>query len=198
MVSYREYVSHLLVHKHELFVKSLQTENSAMLRTALMYSLQRFRMLIGEENIPAVLMQALEQYKGCDTSVIQYAIIAAENVREFAQAKYSNFRVGSALLCSDSSIVVGTNVESSSYGLTICAERSALTSALSAGKTGIDVVVVCTDTVVPSSPCGACRQLLFDYAPESLVIMRNLNGDEQIVFTKHLLPFGFSDNQLMK
>ena len=84
MVSYREYVSHLLVHKHELFVKSLQTENSAMLRTALVYSLQRFRLLIGEENIPAVLMQTLEQNEGCDTSMIQDAIVAAENVRAFA------------------------------------------------------------------------------------------------------------------
>jgi cytidine deaminase len=114
------------------------------------------------------------------------------SIRGNAQARYSGFNVGSALLCSDGTIIGGINVESSSYGLTICAERSALVSALSQGYTDFVAIAVSANTQSPISPCGACRQLLLDYAPNAYCIMLNFDGSlEQWQDVRSLLPFGF-------
>jgi cytidine deaminase len=88
---------------------------------------------------------------------------------------YSHFRVGAALLCADGSVVTGTNVENRSFGLTICAERNALTAAVGAGKREFSMIAVATpDSDYPVSPCGACRQVLSEFmAPEADVIFGN-------------------------
>lgn len=121
----------------------------------------------------------------------QQLVNAARATLPLAQARYSNFRVGAALLCDDGSIITGINVECSSYGGTICAERSALVRALSEGKKGFTVIAVATETETPTMPCGLCRQLLHDYAPGLVVIAAGSNF--QIITTlRELLPSPFT------
>lgn len=121
----------------------------------------------------------------------QQLVESARGMLPLAQARYSNFRVGAALLCDDGSIVTGINVECSSYGGTICAERSALVRALSEGKKGFTAIAVATETETPTMPCGLCRQLLNDYAPGLVVIAAGTNS--QIIATlRELLPHAFT------
>ncbi len=90
---------------------------------------------------------------------------------------YSKFRVGAALLCTDGSVFVGANIENRSFGLTICAERSALVAAASAGKRAFSALAVHTpDTDSPVSPCGACRQVLSEFAPPEMPVVYG-NGE---------------------
>lgn len=102
---------------------------------------------------------------------------AALQARENACAPYSKFKVGAALKTVDGKIYTGCNVESASYGLTICAERVALTKALSEGERAFACILIVADTEKVCAPCGACRQLLMDYAPELKVIMTNLKEE---------------------
>lgn len=119
--------------------------------------------------------------------LIQAAVAAAPN----AYAPFSNFRVGAALLGDDGQIYPGVNVENSSYGLTICAERSAAVSAITAGAKKIAAVAV----VSPggAKPCGACRQFLYEFGPEMTVLLVDSdNPTESIeVSLEDLLPGGF-------
>ena len=90
----------------------------------------------------------------------------ANKAAVFAYAPYSNFRVGAALLCEDGSIVSGVNVENRSFGLTICAERNAITTGVTLGKTRFIALAISTpDSVEPVGPCGACRQVLSEFMP---------------------------------
>jgi cytidine deaminase len=90
----------------------------------------------------------------------------ARHAAEESYSPYSHFRVGAALLCKDGTVFVGTNVENRSYGLTNCAERSAVFSAVSAGKKGFEAIAVFTpDSAAAVAPCGACRQVLSEFAP---------------------------------
>ena len=116
----------------------------------------------------------------------------AAKARENASAKYSNFKVGAAIRTKSGKIYFGSNVESSSYGLSICAERVALFTALSNGEKEFDSIMIVSDSSTPTSPCGACRQVLFDYAPDINVIMSNLKKDETIENIKNLLIKPFS------
>lgn len=120
---------------------------------------------------------------------------AAVKARRFAQAKYSGFSVGAAILTTGGDIFSGCNVESSSFGLTICAERVALAKALSEGYTDFKAIAIATKDGLFCPPCGACRQLLFDYAPELTVILTN-GAEIQMMNLKDLLPNAFDDSQL--
>ncbi|MCX7787037.1 MAG: cytidine deaminase [Spirochaetes bacterium] len=99
-------------------------------------------------------------------------IEAARKAAELAYAPYSHFRVGAALLCKDGSIVTGINIENRSFGLTVCAERVAIFSALSQGKQKFTALaIVCLDADYPVSPCGACRQVISEFVPKDFPIV---------------------------
>ncbi|NOR45602.1 MAG: cytidine deaminase [Candidatus Delongbacteria bacterium] len=116
----------------------------------------------------------------------------ATKARENASAKYSKFKVGAAIRTKNGNIYSGSNVESSSYGLSICAERVALFTALTNGEKEFDSILIVSNSSIPTSPCGACRQVLFDYAPNINVIMSNLKKDETVENIKDLLIKPFS------
>jgi len=124
-------------------------------------------------------------------------IKAATEVRENAYAPFSKFKVGSALLTDDGSIVVGCNVESASYGLTVCAERVAIWKAISVGKTKIRRIAVVADTEELTPPCGACRQIIWEFGGDIPVIFANLNGKNETIQMKDLLPRAF-DTKFLK
>lgn len=113
-------------------------------------------------------------------------IAAAWDAREKAYAPYSNFQVGAALLGSDGRVFVGCNVENISYGLTNCAERVAIGTAVAAGLRSFEKVVVVADTTQPISPCGACRQVLAEFGVKTAILANRM---ERLVFSlEELLP----------
>jgi cytidine deaminase len=128
---------------------------------------------------------------------IDELIQAATEVRKFSQAKYSDFAVGAALLTAKGEIITGCNVESSSFGLTICAERVALTKALSEGKLHFTHIAIIGPGDDFCPPCGACRQLLYDYAPNIHVILIKKN-QIKLITLKELLPLAFEETRLRK
>jgi cytidine deaminase len=103
-------------------------------------------------------------------------VAAARDARGHASAPYSGFAVGAAILTRGGAIYTGVNVENASYGLTICAERVALFKAISEGERDFAAVAVVTDTATPTAPCGACRQVLWEYAGDVPVILANLTS----------------------
>ncbi|NOX89331.1 MAG: cytidine deaminase [Calditrichaeota bacterium] len=122
-------------------------------------------------------------------------IKAARKARNFARAKYSNFRVGAAIITDEGEVFTGCNIESSSYSMTICAERVALTKALSEGKERFKALSIVAKDGAFCPPCGACRQLLFDYAPDIDIVLSDGN-DYQIFKLRDLLPHAFDDSNL--
>ena len=118
-------------------------------------------------------------------------IDAAAAVRENAFAPYSGFRVGSALETEDGELVTGCNVESASYGLTVCAERIAIFNAVSNGKKRIARIAVVTDTDELTAPCGACRQIIWEFGGDIPVLLSNLKGKSATLSMKDLLPHAF-------
>jgi cytidine deaminase len=116
---------------------------------------------------------------------------AAAKARRNASAPYSRFRVGAALLADDGRIFSGCNVESASYGLTVCAERTAVFKALSEGARGFRAVAVVTAAGEPTSPCGACRQVLWDQCRDIDVIMQTTDGRRAETRLAALLPDAF-------
>lgn len=118
---------------------------------------------------------------------------AATKVRERAHAPYSRFPVGAAVLYEDGAVVTGCNVENSSYGLSACAERSALAAGVAQGHGRPVAVAVVVDTPTPCPPCGMCRQVMLEFAPKELPVRsRNLRGDEARYSLGELLPHAFS------
>jgi cytidine deaminase len=121
----------------------------------------------------------------------------AKKAREFAYVPYSRFPVGAALLCEDGEVIYGCNIENASYGLTNCAERTALFKAISEGKTKFTAIAVVADTPGPVSPCGACRQVLAEHCPPDMkVILGNLKGETLETTVKDLLPGAFGREDL--
>ena len=123
-------------------------------------------------------------------------VSAATAARERAFAPYSGFRVGAALLAEDGTVVTGCNVESASYGLTLCAERVALVKGISEGRTRFTAVAVVADTERLTPPCGACRQLLWEFAPDATVTLANLTGLTAQYSMRELLPHGFDASSM--
>jgi cytidine deaminase len=122
-------------------------------------------------------------------------IDAAAKAREAAVAPYSNFRVGAALLTKDGRVVTGANVESASYGLTCCAERVALFNALTSGKKDFVAVAVVARVAGGPMPCGACRQLLAEYASDARIFVADSRRTKAIkeFSVRELLPGAFLD-----
>lgn len=115
----------------------------------------------------------------------------ARKAAERAYAPYSRFRVGAALLCNDGSIVTGINIENRSYGLTVCAERVAIFSALAQGKHEFTALaVVCLDSDYPVSPCGACRQVISEFVAKDFpIIFSGGRGHSVTVSMETLYPY---------
>ncbi len=118
-------------------------------------------------------------------------VAAARTARTHAQAAYSGFGVGAALECADGTVVTGCNIENATYGLTVCAERVALWKALSEGRTSFVRLAVVADTARPTPPCGACRQLLWEYCGDIEIVLANLERESGRVRLADLLPMPF-------
>ena len=121
---------------------------------------------------------------------------AARRARENAVADFSGFRVGAALETADGAIVSGCNVENATYGLTVCAERVAMFKALSEGHRAFRRVAVVADTESPTPPCGACRQILWEFAGDIEVTLANLRDTTGRHRLSELLPHPF-DKRLL-
>jgi len=118
-------------------------------------------------------------------------VAAAGRARRHASAPYSRFRVGAALLAEDGRLFSGCNVESASYGLTVCAERTAVFKALSEGVRNFRAVAVVTAADEPTAPCGACRQVLWDQCRDIDVVMQTTGGRRVESRLAALLPYPF-------
>lgn len=121
--------------------------------------------------------------------MIKHLIEEARKAREFSYSPYSRFKVGAALLAKDGTIITGCNVEVSNFSATVCAERTAVVKAVSEGMQEFSAVAVIADLPVPCSPCGQCRQILNQFAPDMDVIMATTQSDEiEIMKVSDLLP----------
>ena len=127
----------------------------------------------------------------------QELIDAAAEVREHAYAPFSKFRVGAAVETADGKIYTGCNIESASYGLTVCAERVAIWKAVSEGVKDFKQIAVVVDTEELTPPCGVCRQIIWEFCHDIPVILANLKGDSEILQMSELLPRAF-DTKFLK
>ncbi len=118
-------------------------------------------------------------------------VAAAVDARNHAQAAFSKFKVGAALETDTGDVVTGCNVENATYGLTMCAERVALYKALSDGRLRFTRIAVVADTDSPTPPCGACRQLLWEYCGDIDVVLANLSEVKRRMKLSELLPLPF-------
>ena len=122
---------------------------------------------------------------------------AAHAVRKNAHAPYSRYQVGAAVRGASGKVYAGANVENASYGLALCAERSAVAAAVSAGEKRILAVAVETSTSPPAAPCGMCRQTLAEFAGDDLpVVLSNDKGERQETTLGALLPHAFRSGDL--
>lgn len=127
--------------------------------------------------------------------LMQEAIQARTN----AYTPYSNFQVGAAVLTKGGRVFHGCNIENASYGLTNCAERTALFKAVSEGEKEIEAIAIVADTEGPVSPCGACRQVIAEFSnKDTKIFLTNLNGDVQETTISELLPGFFKSEDMTK
>ena len=123
-------------------------------------------------------------------------IAAARAARENAAADYSGFKVGAALETGGGDIVTGCNVENATYGLTVCAERVAVFKAISEGHREFTRIAIVADTDSPTPPCGACRQILWEFGGDIEVVLANLTDVTATLRMTELLPLPF-DRRLL-
>ena len=123
-------------------------------------------------------------------------VSAATEARLNAHAPFSGFRVGAALRASSGRVFGGCNVENATYGLTVCAERVAIFKAISEGERGFDAISVVADTDSLTPPCGACRQLIWEFCGDVPVILSNLHGKTETVRMHVLFPKPFDSSNL--
>lgn len=126
----------------------------------------------------------------------QKLIETAIEARENAVATFSNFKVGAALLTATGEIIKGCNIENASYGLTICAERVAIFKAVSEGEKDFTAIAVVADTEELTPPCGACRQIIWEFCGDIPVILANLKGKTETLQMSELLPRAFGKDFL--
>ena len=127
--------------------------------------------------------------------MVEKLIDTAIEQLKFSYTPYSNFKVGAALLTKSGKIYTGCNIENASYGLTNCAERTAIFKAVSEGRTKFKALAVVADTEGPCAPCGACRQVISEFdIPQ--IILANLKGNYRVVSLDELLPFRFGADSL--
>lgn len=133
-----------------------------------------------------------EHKKGLSTTEVQEAIIeAATGARNCALAQFSKFCVGAALEAEDGTIYTGCNIESAAYELTMCAERVTIWKALSEGARKFKRIAVVADTERLTPPCGACRQIIWEFCGDIPVVLANLRGDNETLQMAWLLPRPF-------
>lgn len=121
----------------------------------------------------------------------------AKKTREHSHSPYSGYKVGAALRTKSGNIYRGCNVENSSIGATVCAERSAISTAVSTeGKIEIDSLVVITDASPPWMPCGICRQVLSEFGEDFPIIAQNLKGETIQIQFSEIYPSGFSKKEM--
>jgi len=119
-------------------------------------------------------------------------IIAIANVaRDRSLAPFSNFHVGAAIETEDGKVYTGCNIESASYGLTVCAERVAIWKALSEGERHFKRLAIVADTETLTPPCGTCRQIIWEFARDATIVLANLSGEQEIIQMRDLLPRAF-------
>jgi cytidine deaminase len=131
-----------------------------------------------------------------EVSEYEPLITAAKRAREHAHARFSNFKVGAGLRASSGKIYGGCNVENATYGLTVCAERVAIFKAISEGERKFDAIAVATDTDTLTPPCGACRQLIWEFCGDVPVILSNLKGQVEVIRMRELFPKPFDASSL--
>ena len=124
-------------------------------------------------------------------------VAKALEMRGFAYAPYSRFRVGAALECEDGSVYTGCNVENAAYGSSICAERTALVKAVSQGKRRFVRIAVAGDSEDFCWPCGACRQMLREFGTDLQVLVANRDGAFEVHTLSQLLPHSFGPDTLV-
>ena len=124
-------------------------------------------------------------------------IAAARRARRHARASFSKFKVGAALETSNGAVVTGCNIENATYGLTMCAERVAMFKALSDGHRTFRRIAVVADTEAPTPPCGACRQILWEFGGDLEVILANLRRETGRHQLRDLFPLPF-DSRLLE
>jgi cytidine deaminase len=129
-------------------------------------------------------------------SEIDALISVAKAARENAHARFSNFKVGAALRTTSGKVFGGCNVENATYGLTVCAERVAIFKAISEGERKFDAIAVVTDTETLTPPCGACRQLIWEFCGDVPVFMSNLQGKVEVLRMTQLFPKPFDSSNL--
>ncbi len=130
--------------------------------------------------------------EAADDELVEHAV----RVRENAHSPYSKIRVGAALRSKDGRIFTGCNVENASYGLTLCAERSAVVKAVSEGVREFTAIAITTNRENALMPCGACRQVLFEFAPKLRVLVVGTSGKRREISLDQLLPEAFRPSDL--
>ena len=129
---------------------------------------------------------------------LQPLIEAAKEARLQSVAPFSDFKVGAAVRTDSGKVYTGCNVESASYGLTVCAERVAIWKALSEGERHFTELAVVADTDTLTPPCGTCRQIIWEFARDAKIVFANLDGRNQVFNIRQLLPDAFDARFLKK
>lgn len=131
-------------------------------------------------------------------SNVPLLLAEARKARWFARAPYSHFQVGAALETADGKCITGCNIENATYGLTVCAERVALFKAVSEGERHFTRIAIVADTEEPTPPCGACRQILWEFCGDIEVVLANLKTETARYRLKDLFPLPFDGHVLEK
>ncbi len=124
-------------------------------------------------------------------SKLESLVTAAKAARERSVAPFSHFKVGAAIETEDAKVYTGCNVESASFGLTACAERVAIWKALSEGERTFRALAIVADTETLTPPCGACRQIIWEFCKNATIVLANLRGERETLQVGDLLPRAF-------